>query len=130
MNRQTYSRNDRLAGEIRAELSRLLQLEVNDPRLDGVVVSGVRLTADRSHATVYFSVVGDAERERQAADGFEAAGAFLRREMGRNMRLRTVPTLTFERDTSFAYGDRMERLFDRLHDEGVLPPTDDEETPS
>ncbi len=130
MNRQTYSRNDRLAGEIRAELSRLLQLEVNDPRLDGVVISGVRLTADRSQATVFFSVVGDAERERQAADGFNAAGAFLRREMGRNMRLRTVPTLTFERDTSFEYGDRMERLFDRLHDEGVLPPTDDDEASS
>jgi ribosome-binding factor A len=126
MNRQTFSRNDRLSGEIRSELSRLLQLEINDPRLDGVVISGVRLTADRSHATVFFSVVGDEERERQAADGFEAAGAFLRREMGRNMRLRTVPTLEFERDTSFEYGDKMERLFDRLHDEGKLPPKDDD----
>ena len=46
------------------------------------------------------------------------------------MRLRTVPSLTFERDTSFEYGDRMERLFDRLHDEGVLQPGDDEETSS
>jgi hypothetical protein len=44
------------------------------------------------------------------------------------MRLRIVPTLEFFRDTSYEYGDRMERLFDRLSDEGLLPgePGDDE----
>ncbi len=119
-----FSRNSRLEAEIRTVLSELLQHEVNDPRLDGVVVSAVRLSGDRSQATVFFSVLGDAERERRAADGFAAASTFLRREMGRRMRLRAVPTLEFERDTSFAYGDRMERLFDRLHDEGLLEPDD------
>lgn len=115
-----FSRNHRLEAEIRTVLSELLQHEVNDPRLEGVVVSAVRLSGDRSLATVFFSVLGDAERERRAADGFAAAAAFLRREMGRRMRLRTVPSLDFERDQSFEYGDRMERLFDRLHEEGLL----------
>jgi len=115
-----FSRNHRLEAEIRTVLSELLQHEVNDPRLEGVVVSAVRLSGDRSLATVFFSVLGDPERERRAADGFAAAAAFLRREMGRRMRLRTVPSLDFERDQSFEYGDRMERLFDRLHEEGLL----------
>lgn len=117
-----FSRNNRLEAEIRTVLSELLQHEVNDPRLEGVVVSAVRLSGDRSQATVFFSVLGDAEGERRAADGFAAAAAFLRREMGRRMRLRTVPALDFERDPSFEYGDRMERLFDRLHEEGLLEP--------
>jgi ribosome-binding factor A len=65
-------------------------------------------------------VLGESERERQAGDGFSAASAFLRRELGRRMRLRTVPTLDFIRDASYEYGDHMERVFDRLHAEGVI----------
>lgn len=120
MKRPEYSRNARLEGAIRAELAAVLLGEVNDPRLEAVTVSGVRLSPDRSSAQVFFSVVGDDERERQAGDGFTAAASFLRRELGRRMRLRVVPELSFRRDTSYAYGDRMERLFDRLRDRGEL----------
>ncbi len=125
MKTQSFDRNQRLEGEIRAVLSDLLRLEVNDPRLADVTVSTVRLTADRSHARVFFSVLGDAERERQASDGFAAASSFMRRELGRRMRLRTVPSLEFQRDTSYEYGDRMERLFDRLNTEN--PPGGEED---
>lgn len=117
MNDKSFDRNARLEGEIRAVLSELLRFEVKDPRLTDVTVSVTRLSADRSRARVYFSVIGDDERERQAGDGFEAAAAFMRRELGRRMRLRAVPSLEFHRDTSFEYGDRMERLFDRLQHE-------------
>jgi ribosome-binding factor A len=125
VNQQSYSRNPRLEGEIRVVLTELLQHEVNDPRLAGVTVSVVRLSADRSHSRVYFSVIGDDERERQAADGLAAANPFLRRELGRRMRLRMVPSLEFLRDTSYEYGDHMERVFQKLHDEGVLAPDED-----
>jgi ribosome-binding factor A len=111
-----FERNDRLTGAIRSVLSELLLQEVNDPRLEGVVISGVSINRDRTQAEVFFSVVGDEERERRAADGFAAAASFLRREMGRRMHIRTVPTLDFKRDRSFAYGDHMERVFDRLHE--------------
>lgn len=119
MNHRPYDRNARVEGEIRVVLSELLTHEVNDPRLEGVTVSAIRLSADRTRARVYFSVIGDPERERQATDGFAAAATFMRRELGRRMRLRTVPTLEFFRDTSYEYGDRMERLFDRLHIEDI-----------
>jgi ribosome-binding factor A len=117
MSNKSFDRNARLEGEIRAVLSELLRFEVKDPRLTDVTVSATRLSADRSRARVYFSVIGDDERERQAGDGFEAAAAFMRRELGRRMRLRAVPSLEFHRDTSFEYGDRMERLFDQLQTE-------------
>jgi ribosome-binding factor A len=121
-NRQTFSRNQRLEGEIRAVLADLLRLEVKDPRLEDVTVSAIQLSADRTRARVFYSVIGDAERERQAGDGFAAATAFLRRELGRRMRLRTVPALEFARDTSYEYGDRMERLLDSLKEDGPEPP--------
>ena len=122
MNRQNFERNQRLEGEIRAVLSELLRFEVKDPRLVDVTVSVVRLSADRSSARVYFSVIGEAERERQAEDGFKAAAPFMRRELGRRMRLRSIPSLEFFRDSSYEYGDRMERLFERLKgDESPAP---------
>lgn len=117
MSRSGFSRNQRLQGEIRAVLSETLLKGVKDPRLEGVVVSAVRLNRDRTHAMVYFSIFGDEERQRQAADGFGAASSFLRGELGRRMRLRVLPSLEFHRDDSFEYGDRIERLFERLHSE-------------
>ena len=127
MSRQGFQRRQRLEGQLRSVLAETLLQSVKDPRLEGVVVSTVSLNQDGTHATVYFSVIGDAERERQAADGFQAAAPFLRRQLGRKMRIRTLPTLDFARDDSFEYGDRMERLFDRLHADGVIRPADDEE---
>lgn len=124
--RQTFSRNQRLEGEIRAVLADLLRLEVKDPRLGDVTVSAIQLSADRAHAKVFYSVLGDVERERQAGDGFAAAAPFLRRELGRRMRLRTVPSLEFHRDTSYEYGDRMERLLESLK-EDTNDPTGEKE---
>ena len=124
MHNKTFERNTRLEGEIRSVLADLLRADVNDPRLDGVTVSSVRLSADRSRARVYFSLVGEPEREREASDGFAAAAPFMRRQLGQRMRLRVVPALEFFRDTSYEYGDRMERLFERLSDKGLLPDAD------
>jgi ribosome-binding factor A len=122
---KSFERNARLEGEIRSVLSNLLRSEVNDPRLADVTVSTIRLSADRSKARVFYSVIGDPEQEREAGDGFAAAAPFMRRQLGQQMRLRVVPNLEFLRDTSYEYGDRMERLFDRLSDEGLLPGADD-----
>ena len=127
MQNKTFERNTRLEAEIRAVLAELLRADVNDPRLAGVTVSSVKLSADRSKARVYFSLVGQPEREREANDGFAAAAPFMRRQLGQRMRLRVVPTLEFFRDTSYEYGDRMERLFDRLSDEGQLSASEGED---
>ncbi len=127
MTRFGSTRNARLEEAIRAVLAELLLYDVKDPRLDQVTVSGVKLSGDRSRATIFFSLIGDEERERQAADGFAAAGSFLRREMAHRMRLKIIPELAFERDPSYAYGDHMERVFDRMHRDGLIPPADGEE---
>ena len=121
---KSFERNARLEGEIRSVLSNLLRSEVNDPRLANVTVSSIRLSADRSKARVYYSVIGDAETEREAGDGFNAAAPFMRRQLGQRMRLRVVPSLEFFRDTSYEYGDHMERLFERLSKDGLLPEAD------
>ena len=117
MSRGGFNRNQRLEGEIRAVLSKALIRNTKDPRLEGVVISAVRLNRDRTRARVYFSFFGDAEKLREISDGFGAAASFLRGELGRRMRLRILPELEFHRDDSYEYGDRIERLFEDLHGE-------------
>ena len=107
-------RRARLSQAIRQVLSELLLTDMKDPRLAGVVISEVELSGDLKQARAYFSVIGDEERERQAADGLRQARSFLRREMGRRLRIHNAPELEFLRDKGYERADRMERLLDQL----------------
>ena len=99
---------------MREILSELLLTEVKDPRLAGVVVSAVELSADLKLARAFYSLIGDDERERQALDGLQQARAFLRREMAQRMRMHTPPDLEFRRDKGFERADRIGRLLDQI----------------
>src|SRR5690606_17865372 len=104
-------RSTRVAEQLRRELAELLRQTSKDPRLQQVTITEVEVTRDISHARVYFSQLDDApeqiELTRQALD--RSAG-FLRRELGRAMRLRHVPELKFLHDRSIAEGMRMDAL--------------------
>jgi ribosome-binding factor A len=107
-------RRERLAEAMREVLSELLLTEVKDPRLAGVVISAVELSGDLKLARAYFSIFGDEERERQAADGLQQARGFLRHESGRRMRLHNPPDLEFRRDKGFERADRVQRILDEV----------------
>ena len=107
-------RRERLAEAMREVLSELLLTEIKDPRLAGVVISAVELSGDLKLARAYFSVFGDDERERQAADGLQQARGFLRRESGRRMRIHNPPDLEFRRDKGFERADRIQRILDDI----------------
>lgn len=108
-------RRARLTHAIREVLSELLLTEVKDPRLAGVVISEVELSRDLKLAKAYFSVIGEEERERQAADGLTQARQYLRREVGRRLKIHNAPELHFERDRGYERADRLARLFAVLH---------------
>jgi len=116
-------RRARLTEAMRETLSELLLTGTKDPRLAGVVVSAVELSGDLKLAKAYFSVIGDDERERQAADGFTQARGFLRREIGRRLRLHNPPALEFLRDKGFERADRVQRILDEI--KGRTPPETD-----
>lgn len=112
--REGSLRRERLTEAIREVLSNLLLTSVKDPRLTGVVVSAVELSPDLRVARAFFSVIGDEERERQAADGLAQARGYLRREMGRRLAMHAAPDLEFHRDKGFERADRVQRILDRL----------------
>jgi len=103
-----------MAEAMREVLSELLLTEIKDPRLAGVVISAVELSGDLKLARAYFSIFGDEERERQAADGLRQARGFLRRESGRRMRMHNPPDLEFRRDKGFERADRVQRILDEV----------------
>lgn len=112
--RDALVRRERLAEAMREVLSELLLTQVKDPRLAGVVISAVELSGDLKLARAFFSVIGDEERERQAADGLTQARGFLRRESARRMRLHSPPDIEFKRDKGFERADRIARVLDEI----------------
>jgi ribosome-binding factor A len=91
-------RSIRMADQIMRELAIMLTEEIQDPRLELVTISGVRLNADISVATVLFTMHGDADRIKSAKDALYKAKGFLRSNLGRRVKMKFVPDLRFEHD--------------------------------
>jgi ribosome-binding factor A len=108
-------RQERVGEEIHRELSVLIQRESRDPRLAGVTVTGVKVSADLRWATVFATALGEAEQQAQALAGLKHAASFLRRELAARLNLRRVPELTFEIDQSVAHTRRILDLIDQIH---------------
>jgi len=85
-------------------------MEVRDPRVGLVTLTGVELSRDQSHAKVFFTVLGaDAE---EALEGLQRASGFLRSELAHRLTIRKVPELHFAYDESVERGMRLSRLID------------------
>lgn len=113
-----YKRSDRVGDLIQQEIADLVFRRVKDPRVANITISGVSVTPDLKHARVFYCVMGgtaDDNVKKNAASGLDKAKGFIRQELGKRLRLRFIPQLDFEYDTSFEYGDKIERLLKELH---------------
>jgi len=107
----------RLGEQLRREIAELLRTSVRDPRVGGVTVTGVKVSADLSTARVRVRLPAE-EAERSATlEGLRAAAPFLRRTLGRSLHVRRIPELRFLPDTSLEHAQRIEALLAE-----VLPP--------
>ena len=95
-----FKRADRVSGLIREELSQVLLREVKDPRLHEVVITAVRMSVDLRYARVLFTASARPGGVEQVLAGLQSAAGFLRGRLGRALRLRYAPELTFEADDS------------------------------
>ena len=121
-------RQGRLGEEIKKIISELLLRGLKDTRLSAMIsVTAVEVTSDGSYATVYLSVLGlDPDEEKaqlqqdETLEAMESARGFIRREIGRQIKLRHVPDLIFKIDKSMEYGRHISKIIDGLdirHDE-------------
>lgn len=120
-------KQDRMADRIREILSELMLREVSDPRLHNVTVTEVKLDPELMFADVYVNAMSE-ERQKEVMQALKSAKGFLRREVGKRVRLRNVPDLIFHWDMTLERGEQMNQLIDGLY---IPPPSeepDDDET--
>ena len=108
MTRRT-GRAQKVGDQIQRELAEIVRRELRDPRVGMITLTGVQMSPDCVHATVYFTCL-QAEHAPQAAAGLGHAAGFLRSQLGRRMKLYATPELRFAYDESVARGDRLARL--------------------
>lgn len=107
-----FSRTQRVAQEMQKEIAIILQREVKDPRIVMVTVSGVEVSRDLAYAKVFVTFLNDNDPDA-VKDGLKAlhdASGYIRTLLGKAMRLRVVPELTFSYDSSLVEGMRMSNL--------------------
>lgn len=104
-------RPDRVAEAIREAVATFLAEGVKDPRIMGLVtVTGAQVTRDLRHAKVFVSVLGSATERAATFDGLTSLAGYLRSHVGRELRLRVAPEITFQLDESIAYAARIDSL--------------------
>jgi len=103
-------RRARLREQFRKEVSAILQREMKDPRIGFVSVTDVELSMDMRHAKVFISILGDAEAKAKTMATLGNAQGFVRKELGRRIRLRYIPEILFKLDESIERGVRVQRL--------------------
>lgn len=99
---------------IQAELAQLLLRELKDPRVQMATISRVDMSPDLRHAHVLISRLGTEHEQRDTLTGFQRAAGFIRGQLGKRLKLRYIPELTFELDTSIAYGVRISQILHNL----------------
>ncbi len=107
-------RQQRVAEQVRHEISNLIEHELNDPRLDLISITDVTISADLREANVYVSSLKGEAARSDVLGGLEHAHGFLRHGLAERMKLRVVPNLHFHWDKSLETGDRISQLIDRL----------------
>ena len=104
------SRPDRVGEQIRQLLSESLARDVHDPGLGFVTLTRVRVSPDLQTARVFYTSMGDEKARKDTRRALDRAMSFLRRQIGRQLRLRRVPELVFQFDESVESQERIERI--------------------
>ncbi|MFC1747255.1 30S ribosome-binding factor RbfA [Pseudomonadota bacterium] len=111
-----FSRSKRVAAQIQRELAELIQFEVKDPRVGLITVSAVDVTRDLAYAKVFITMFDTEHSVEEAVEALNHAAGYLRRELGRRMKLRITPELTFLYDASVERGANLSALINSAVD--------------
>ena len=110
-------RGGRVEDLLRAELARILQREINDPRPGLATVSYMRVSPDLSHAEVGVSVLGSEEEREASVRTLKRASGFIRSQLARSVRLRKVPEMVFKLDRGAEHSQRISEILETLNDD-------------
>lgn len=111
-------RNNRLSGEVKRAISEIVRNDVKDPRISELIsVTDVHVTEDLKFAKVYVSDYNDIETTLIA---LKSAKGFIRKELGKKVKMRIIPELIFIKDDSIERGMHMSSLIDKIIEEDKI----------
>jgi ribosome-binding factor A len=107
---KSYTRSDRVSGEIQRIISDILRKDISDPRLNRVTISGVKMSKDLRSARIYFTLSEGKYTREDASEGFNSAMGYIKRTLASQLGLRYMPGIRFFYDESFDYGSHIDRV--------------------
>jgi ribosome-binding factor A len=124
-----FARSERINDQIQRDLSEILALEVKDPRIGMITLTGVEVTADYAHAKVFFTTLGPAVNAtaehtndvETIKRGLKKSSPFMRAQLGKRLRIHTIPELHFEYDHSVERGVALSKLIDEANAGSASP---------
>src|SRR5437762_448174 len=123
-------RSDRLAHELRNEISYIIARELKDPRVGFATITNARVSPDLRHARIFVSVFGSPEQQKETLAALNRAVGFIRRQISGRLKLRHSPELQFSFDDSIEHGARMDELLAQVNQElAAADPTTIENDP-
>ena len=125
--RKNSVKNTRINGEVQKELSKIISMEIKDPRIHPMTsVVNVEVAPDLKHAKVYISVLGNEEERNDTYAGLRSAAPYIRSLLAKSINLRNTPELHFVMDQSIEYGINMSKLIDEVNHENEAVKEDEE----
>ncbi len=112
-------RIEKLQELIKQETSKMLLYDIKDPRIGFVTVTDVEMTGDLREAKIYVSIMGNDEQIKDTMDGLKSALGFVRREIGKRIRLRFTPEISFAADKSLDYSEHIQKILLQIEKERV-----------
>ena len=122
-------RTQRIDAQLREEIGAILAREVSDPDIGFVTITDVETAPDLSHAQVWVSVIGQPAERAASLAALKRAMPYVRRLLGRRLRLRRIPELHLRFDDTTERGTRVLKLLSEL-EAGALPDSDQPEADS
>lgn len=117
-----FSRSERVAEEIKRVVSQIINNELKDPRVCGLIsVTKVELTKDLRFAKIFLSIYGEEPEKNKVFEGIKNAEGFIRKELGHRIRLKFIPEISIRLDESIEYGIHITKLLNEVQqkeDEG------------
>lgn len=110
-----FSRSERVAEEIKKAVSDIINNELKDPRIEGLIsVTKVDMTKDLRHAKVFLSIFGDETTKKRTYKGIKNAEGFVRKELAARVHLKFIPEISLKMDESIEYGIHISKLLDEV----------------
>jgi len=94
----------------------MISRNMKDRRVGFVTVTGVQLSPDLRHARIFISLMGSESDKKESLETLKHATGWVRHELGQRIRMKFLPEIVFQMDTSQEYGDHIDQLIDEIHE--------------